>query len=82
MPIPLPEAQLDRFVLRLDSAIRLFDEELAMLSDRSAALMQQLTARKHRLLLQLQRAAREIEVTASVSRYLLALVRATASVQS
>ncbi len=76
---PLPEAQLDRFVLRFGLGYPSFDEELAMLSDRrSTDPMQQLAPLGNlELLLQLQAATREVEVTEAVSRYLLALVRAT-----
>lgn len=76
---PLPEAQLDRFVLRFGLGYPGFDEELSMLSDRRGrdpladlqplANLAQLQA--------LQQAARGVEVTAAVSRYLLELVRAT-----
>lgn len=76
---PLPEAQLDRFVLRFGLGYPSFDEELLMLSDRkSSDPMEQLTTLGNiELLLELQRAARNVEVRDSVSRYLLALVRAT-----
>ncbi|MGE0324555.1 MAG: AAA family ATPase [Polyangiaceae bacterium] len=76
---PLPEAQLDRFVLRFGLGYPSFDEELAMLSDRkqSDPLEQLSPLANVELLLDLQRATREVEVKEAVSRYLLALVRAT-----
>ncbi|MEZ4373979.1 MAG: MoxR family ATPase [Polyangiaceae bacterium] len=76
---PLPEAQLDRFVLRFGLGYPSFDEELAMLSDRKQndPLEQLSPLANVELLLDLQRATREVEVKEAVSRYLLALVRAT-----
>ena len=76
---PLPEAQLDRFLLRLHMGYPSEEEELEVLytrrqSDPLDAL--EPIASKERLI-ELQRAVREVEVDRDVGRYLLRLVRAS-----
>jgi MoxR-like ATPase len=76
---PLPEAQLDRFLLRLTMGYPAEEEELEMLRDRRASdplddLGPLLDATR---IVALQRAVRQVEVRPPVARYLLRLVRAT-----
>jgi MoxR-like ATPase len=76
---PLPEAQLDRFLLRLTVGYPPADDELGMLRDRRLAdpldaLEPIATAAQ---IAELQRFVRRVEVRPSVDRYLLALVHAT-----
>ncbi len=76
---PLPEAQLDRFLLRLKMGYPSADEELKVLTDRqlgdpmddleAVAIGEQLLA--------LQEAVREIEVKDAIARYILELAGAT-----
>ncbi|CAN5624806.1 MoxR family ATPase [soil metagenome] len=78
---PLPEAQLDRFLVRVSIGYPSAEDELAMLFARQkkdplddlGALCSQ------RDLLDIQTAVREIEVKPIVARYLLAIVEATRS---
>ena len=76
---PLPEAQLDRFLVRIAIGYPAADAELAMLyarqnEDPLDALAALGTSRD---LLAMQTAVRAVEVKPAVSRYLLALVSAT-----
>jgi len=76
---PLPEAQLDRFLVRISIGYPAADAELAMLyarqnEDPLDALEALGTGRD---LLAMQTAVRAVEVKPAVSRYLLALVSAT-----
>ena len=76
---PLPEAQLDRFLLRVHMGYPSEDEELEVIFDRRAgdpldAVGQVMDGET---LLATQRAAREVVVEKDVARYLLRLVRAT-----
>jgi MoxR-like ATPase len=76
---PLPEAQLDRFLLRLTMGYPAEDEELEMLRDRRDsdpldAVTPLLGAAE---IVELQRAVRQVQVRPAVARYLLRLVRAT-----
>jgi MoxR-like ATPase len=76
---PLPEAQLDRFLLRLTMGYPSQDEELRVLLDRKlddpldglepVATGEQVSA--------LQEAVRNVEVSESVARYILAIATAT-----
>jgi MoxR-like ATPase len=76
---PLPEAQLDRFLVRISIGYPAADAELAMLyarqnEDPLDALTELATGRD---LLEMQAAVRKVEVKPAVSRYLLSLVTAT-----
>jgi MoxR-like ATPase len=76
---PLPEAQLDRFMLRLQIGYPSEDEEQAILhrfkqEEVLETLQPVITADK---LLELQSAIREVNWQPEVERYLLAIVRAT-----
>jgi len=76
---PLPEAQLDRFLIRLSLGYPSFDQELKMLE------MQQLSHPVNKLqavisadeLVACQRAARAVRVDEKVRRYLLEIVQRT-----
>jgi MoxR-like ATPase len=76
---PLPEAQLDRFVLRLSVGYPSPDDELKMLFARQRedpiAALEPLA--ESAALLELQRRVREVEVRENVGRYLLRVVGAT-----
>ncbi len=76
---PLPEAQLDRFLLRLTLGYPPEKEELLILSDRK--LVDPLQAVEPvadgKQIIELQQAVRRIEVKPAVAQYLLRLVRAT-----
>jgi MoxR-like ATPase len=76
---PLPEAQLDRFLIRLELGYPDETDELHVLSDRQRAdpLADLRPVATRRELLDLQARVRDIEVRESVQRYLLAIVRAT-----
>ena len=75
---PLPEAQLDRFLLYLKIDYPVADEELAMLAattgTKAVKISPVMTAEE---ILQLQRLAREVAVSEPLLRYLSELVRAT-----
>ena len=76
---PLPEAQLDRFLLRMSVGYPSPEHELKMLFDRQRE--DPIAAVEHladaSALVDLQRRVREVEVRESVGRYLLRLVAAT-----
>ncbi len=76
---PLPEAQLDRFLVRLSIGYPDPADELAMLfarqHDDPLAALQALCSRAE--LLDVQRAVREVEVKPIVASYMLAIVRAS-----
>lgn len=76
---PLPEAQLDRFALRLSLGYPNEDAELSMLTDRRSAdpLTRVEAIADSEQLLALQDAVREVEVRETVSRYILQLVART-----
>jgi MoxR-like ATPase len=76
---PLPEAQLDRFLLRLTMGYPAEDDELAIMLDRKnvdplAELEPVATAEQ---ILELQRQVRHVEVKEPVARYILKLAAAT-----
>lgn len=76
---PLPEAQLDRFLMRLELGYPPIDDEVEILGryeryDPLADLMPTTTATEVQAL---QRAVREIQVVDVVRRYIVELVRAT-----
>lgn len=75
---PLPEAQLDRFLLRIDVGYPTEDEEVAMVSATTRAGLQDATpAMDLATLLRLQQLVRDIEIGDHLLRYATRLVRAT-----
>ncbi len=77
---PLPEAQVDRFLLRLRVGYPSADEERGILERRRARKMENVTVAGATTLTQfqeLQRAVEEVELEASVAGYIVDLVRAT-----
>ena len=75
---PLPEAQLDRFLLRIDVGYPSEDEEVAMVSATTRAGLQEATpAMDLATLLRLQLLVRDIEIGEHLLRYATRLVRAT-----
>jgi MoxR-like ATPase len=76
---PLPEAQLDRFLLRIAVGYPPAEDELAMLyaRQRENPLTQVTAVCTKEDLLGMQAAVREVEVKEPVARYLLQVVRAT-----
>jgi MoxR-like ATPase len=76
---PLPEAQLDRFLLRLGVGYPPADDELAMLyaRQRENPLAKVKAVCTKEDLLAMQAAVRNVEVKDAVARYLLGVVRQT-----
>lgn len=76
---PLPEAQLDRFLLRLEMGYPRHEDELAVLLDRRLKdpLDEIEPAATAEQVLELQRAVRNVEVTEAVARYVLKIAEAT-----
>jgi MoxR-like ATPase len=75
---PLPEAQLDRFLLRIDVGYPSEDEEVAMVSSTTrGALAEAKPAMDLASLLRLQLLVRDIEIGEHLVRYATRLVRAT-----
>jgi MoxR-like ATPase len=75
---PLPEAQLDRFLLRIDVGYPTEDEEVAMVSATTRSSLQEATpAMDVATLLRLQLLVRDIEIGDHLLRYATRLVRAT-----
>jgi MoxR-like ATPase len=75
---PLPEAQLDRFLLRIDVGYPSEDEEMMMVGATThAGLRDAPPALDLDTLLRLQRLVRDIEISESMLRYATRLVRAT-----
>jgi MoxR-like ATPase len=75
---PLPEAQLDRFLLRIDVGYPSEDEEMAMVSATThAGLADAQPAMDVASLLRLQQLVRDIEIGEHLLRYATRLVRAT-----
>jgi len=75
---PLPEAQLDRFLLRIDVGYPSEDEEVAMVSATTRTGLQEATpAMDLATLLRLQLLVRDIEIGDHLLRYATRLVRAT-----
>jgi MoxR-like ATPase len=76
---PLPEAQLDRFLLRIQVGYPSEDEERAILhrfkQEEPLEGLQPVTSAAH--ILALQQVVRQVQWQAEVERYLLAIVRAT-----
>jgi len=76
---PLPEAQLDRFLLRIQVGYPSEDEEQAILhrfkQEEPLANLQPVTSAAH--ILALQQVVRQVQWQPEVERYLLAIVRAT-----
>ena len=75
---PLPEAQLDRFLLRIDVGYPSEDEEMAMVARTTHAGLQSATPAMDAVsLLRLQLLVRDIEIGEHLLRYATRLVRAT-----
>jgi MoxR-like ATPase len=75
---PLPEAQLDRFLLRIDVGYPTEDEEMLMVSRTThAGLLDAEPAMDVATLLRLQLLVRDIEIGEHLLRYATRLVRAT-----
>ncbi len=75
---PLPEAQLDRFLLRIDVGYPSEDEEMAMVARTTHAVLQDaVPAMDVASLLRLQLLVRDIEIGEHLLRYATRLVRAT-----
>jgi len=75
---PLPEAQLDRFLLRIDVGYPSEDEEVAMVASTTRSSLQEATpAMDVATLLRLQLLVRDIEIGEHLLRYATRLVRAT-----
>lgn len=76
---PLPEAQLDRFMVRLSLGYVTEEDELRILSSqRNGHPLDDLRAvAEPASIVQIQKAVESVEIEDSVLRYLLALVRAT-----
>jgi len=75
---PLPEAQLDRFLLRIDVVYPTEDEEVLMVSRTTHAGLQDAEpAMDVETLLRLQQLVRDIEIGDHLVRYATRLVRAT-----
>jgi MoxR-like ATPase len=75
---PLPEAQLDRFLLRIDVGYPTEDEEIAMVGATThAGLADARSAMDVQTLLRLQQLVRDIEISEPMLRYATRLVRAT-----
>jgi len=80
---PLPEAQLDRFLLRIDVGYPTEDEEVAMVSATThAGLADAQPAMDLASLLRLQLLVRDIEINERLLRYATRLVRATRPAES
>ena len=76
---PLPEAQLDRFVLRTGLGYPSSDDEWEMLERRLERGADEVELRRvvdRETLLEMQRAVEEVHVDESVGRYVVALVAA------
>ena len=75
---PLPEAQLDRFLLRIDVVYPTEDEEVRMVSATTKSTLQDAEAAMDvETLLRLQQLVRDIEIGEHLVRYATRLVRAT-----
>jgi MoxR-like ATPase len=75
---PLPEAQLDRFLLRIDVGYPTEEEEIAMVGATThAGLPDAEPAMTLEALLRLQQLVRDIEIADPILRYATRLVRAT-----
>jgi MoxR-like ATPase len=76
---PLPEAQLDRFMLRLDVGYPAFDEEIAILDryEQTDPLNDLAPVASAADMQALQRVVRAVHVAEALRRYIVELVRAT-----
>jgi MoxR-like ATPase len=80
---PLPEAQLDRFLLRIDVGYPTEEEEIAMVGATThAGLADAEPAMTLDTLLRLQQLVRDIEIGDAMLRYATRLVRATRPLES
>src|SRR6185436_2654936 len=78
---PLPEAQLDRFLMRLEIGYPPLDDEIAVLEryERADPLADLSAVTSAEAMLSLQQAVRQIQVADVVRRYIVEVVRATRS---
>ena len=79
---PLPEAQLDRFILRTSVGYPSRDDEWIMLRDRQVRQMDEVDLRQvidGQTLIALQQAVERVHVDESIGRYMVDLVAATRS---
>jgi MoxR-like ATPase len=76
---PLPEAQLDRFLVRLTMGYPAEDDELRIMTDRqqSDPLVDLEPVATAEQILELQRAVRQVQIKEPVARYILKLAAAT-----
>ncbi|MBO0776742.1 MAG: MoxR family ATPase, partial [Actinobacteria bacterium] len=77
---PLPEAQLDRFLLRISVGYPARDDEAAVLARRGERKQERIDVEPvidAPVLVAMQRALEEVHVSGSVRRYMVDLVRAT-----
>jgi len=78
---PLPEAQLDRFMVRLLIDYPSFDDEVSIVTNLNLGnteLVRNVATRDD--ILELMRRVREVKVEDSVARYIVAIVRSTRSI--
>jgi len=79
---PLPEAQVDRFLMRLSIGYPTVDEERTILERRRARKTEEISvtaATTPERFRELQRAAEDVEIEPSIAGYIVDLVRATRS---
>lgn len=77
---PLPEAQLDRFIMRTSVGYPDPDQELEILLRRQERKQDNVTLERvvsHQELLEMQRALEEVHVSEAIARYIVDLARAT-----
>lgn len=74
---PLPEAQLDRFLIKLSMGYPLVDEEVAVVLDSAAAKSAIRPVTSKRDILALREAADEVNVAPSIARYAVQIASAT-----
>ncbi len=74
---PLPEAQLDRFLVKLSMGYPLMDEEVRVVLETKAAKAAIRSVASARQVLDLRRAAEEVHVAPQIARYAVQVVTAT-----
>lgn len=81
---PLPEAQLDRFIMKLEVGYPEQDQEEKILKDRMERKQDEISPEKITtppLLLEMQRSVEEVHVDEAIFKYITEIVRATRSHQ-
>ena len=81
---PLPEAQLDRFIMKLEVGYPEQDQEEKILKDRMERKQDEISPEKiasPSLLLEMQRSVEEVHVDETIFKYITDIVRATRSHQ-